>query len=89
MPKKPIRLLIAEDEESIRASLENYVRKHTTVFDEVFGVGTGQEALDIIFRYHPQVMLLDHSDAGQGRPPGAGGSPLRRRVPEDDHPVRA
>lgn len=59
MRHEPIRVLIAEDEESIRTSLENYVRKHTTVFDEVFGAASGQEALDLIYRYHPQVMLLD------------------------------
>jgi two-component system response regulator YesN len=59
MNREPIRLLIAEDEDSIRVSIENYVRRHTVVFDEVFGAATGQEALDIIFRYRPRVMLLD------------------------------
>lgn len=59
MQKDPVRLIIAEDEESIRTSIENYVRKNTSVFDEVYGAATGQEALDLIFRYHPQVMLLD------------------------------
>lgn len=59
MQGQQVRLLIAEDEESIRGSIENYVRRSTTVFDEVLGAATGQEALDLIFRYRPQVMLLD------------------------------
>ena len=59
MRREPNRLLIAEDEDTIRVSIENYVRRNTSVFDEVYGAATGQEALDVIFRYHPQVMLLD------------------------------
>lgn len=54
-----IRLVIAEDEDSIREKIENYIRKSSTVIDEVYGASTGQEALDLIFRYHPQILLLD------------------------------
>lgn len=54
-----IRLVIAEDEDSIRERIEKYIRSHTTVIDEVYGAATGQEALDLIFRYHPQILLLD------------------------------
>lgn len=59
MNKQPIRLLIAEDEDSIRGSIENYVRNHTSVFSEVLGAATGQETLDLIYRCRPDVMLLD------------------------------
>lgn len=59
MREDAMKLLIAEDEDSIRGSIQNYVQKNTTVFDAVYGAATGQEALDLIFRYRPQVMLLD------------------------------
>lgn len=59
MANEPMRLLIAEDEDSVRCSIEAYIRKHTHVFDEVYTAATGQEALDNIFRYRTQVMLLD------------------------------
>jgi two-component system response regulator YesN len=54
-----IRLVIAEDEDSIRERIEKYIRTSTTVIDEVYSAATGQEALDLIFRYRPQIMLMD------------------------------
>lgn len=59
MEHKPMRLLIAEDEEKIRSSLENHIRSHTACFDEIFTASNGQAAIDAIFQYHPQIMLLD------------------------------
>lgn len=59
MKTEVIRLLIAEDEDSVRGSIENYVRKNTRVFTEILTAATGHEALDFIYRCHPQVMLLD------------------------------
>ncbi len=54
-----MRLLIAEDEEKIRNGIENHIRGHTTLFDEVVSASNGQMALDMIVRLRPQIMLLD------------------------------
>lgn len=59
MQSEPIRLLIAEDEDSIRSSISSYIQKNTRVFNEVLSAATGQEALDLILRYRPAAMLLD------------------------------
>lgn len=54
-----IKLLIAEDEDSIRNSIQNFIRTHTHVVSEIFQAANGQEAIDMIFRHRPQIMLLD------------------------------
>lgn len=54
-----IRLLIAEDEDMIRNGMEKYIRLHTDRFDRIYQAKNGQEALDIIFRHRPELMLLD------------------------------
>jgi two-component system response regulator YesN len=54
-----VRLLIAEDEDAIRRSIRNYLKSNTHCIDEFFEAGNGQEALDIIYQYRPQIMLLD------------------------------
>lgn len=54
-----VRLLIAEDEDNIRGSIENYLRNHTLCISEIYTAANGQEALDAIVRYRPQLMLLD------------------------------
>jgi two-component system response regulator YesN len=54
-----VRLLIAEDEDSIRRSIRNYLKSNTGCIDEYFEAGNGQEALDIIYQYRPHIMLLD------------------------------
>lgn len=59
MEHKPMRLLIAEDEEKIRSSLEKHIQSHTTCFDEILTASNGQAAIDTIFQFHPQIMLLD------------------------------
>jgi two-component system response regulator YesN len=54
-----IRLLIAEDEEPIRKSIRNYLQRNTQCIDEFFEAVNGQEALDCIYQYRPQIMILD------------------------------
>ncbi|MDO4339730.1 MAG: response regulator [Eubacteriales bacterium] len=54
-----IRLLIAEDEAMIRNGMEKYIRLHTDRFSRIYLAKNGQEALDIIFKHRPEIMLLD------------------------------
>ncbi|BCJ99905.1 putative two-component response regulator [Anaerocolumna chitinilytica] len=59
MEKEGLHLLIADDEENILTAMVNYIRKNTTVFTRIDSVSNGQEALDLIYRNRPDVMLLD------------------------------
>ncbi|MDR0598467.1 MAG: response regulator [Treponema sp.] len=59
MVSHKIRLLIAEDEDAIRRSIINFIRGNTRRVDEIYEAGNGQEALDRIYQYRPQIMLLD------------------------------
>lgn len=54
-----MRLLIAEDEDTIRNGMEKYIRLHTDRFEQIYLARNGQEAIDIIFEKHPEIMLLD------------------------------
>lgn len=54
-----MKLLIAEDEDMIRSGMEKYIRLHTDRFEKIYLARNGQEALDIIFQYEPELMLLD------------------------------
>lgn len=54
-----LKLLIAEDEDMIRKGMEKYIRLHTDRFSKIYTAKNGQEALDIIFRSRPEIMLLD------------------------------
>lgn len=54
-----LKLLIAEDEAAIRNGMEKYIRLHTERFSKIYTAKNGQEAVDIIFQYRPEVMLLD------------------------------
>lgn len=54
-----VKLLIAEDEDTIRNGMEKYIRMHTDRFSAIYTAKNGQEAIDIIFQYRPEVMLLD------------------------------
>mgnify|MGYP002715338833 CR=1 FL=1 len=55
----PLKLLIADDEDVIRNGITKYIQLHTDRFEKIFTAGNGQEALDIIFTHHPDIMLLD------------------------------
>lgn len=52
-------LLIVDDEENILRRIEKYIRNNMTCFSEIYTAQNGEEALDIIFRFKPDVMLLD------------------------------
>jgi len=53
------KLLIAEDEVNILRGIEKYISAHTQVFDKIYCARNGSEAIDMILRYHPDVMLMD------------------------------
>lgn len=54
-----IKLLIADDEDTIRNGIAKYIQLHTDRFDKVYLASNGKEALDIIFRDKPDIMFLD------------------------------
>lgn len=54
-----IKLLIADDEDTIRNGIAKYIQLHTDRFDKIYLASNGQEASDIIFRDKPDIMLLD------------------------------
>lgn len=54
-----IKLLIADDEDVIRNGIAKYIQLHTDRFDKIYMATNGEEALDIIFRDKPDILLLD------------------------------
>jgi len=54
-----VKLLIADDEDTIRNGIGKYIQLHTDRFDKIYLASNGQEAVDIIFRDKPDIMLLD------------------------------
>ncbi|MCR5704202.1 MAG: response regulator [Eubacterium sp.] len=54
-----MKLLVADDEDTIRKGVAKYIRLHTNRFDKVYEAQTGQEAIDLILKYQPEVVLLD------------------------------
>lgn len=59
MEKEKARLLIVDDEENILNRMTKYIANHMDCFSHIYTAKSGPEALDIIFRYQPDVMLLD------------------------------
>ncbi len=53
------KLLIADDEDTIRNGIAKYIQLHTDRFDKIYLASNGQEAIDIIFRNKPDIMFLD------------------------------
>lgn len=53
------KILIAEDEEIIRRGVAKYIQLHTDRFDTIYEAEDGQDALDIILKYQPDIVLLD------------------------------
>ena len=51
--------MIADDEDTIRRGMTKYMQLHTDRFSKIYEAENGQEALDILLQYQPQVMLLD------------------------------
>lgn len=54
-----VKLLIADDEDIIRNGIAKYVQLHTDRFEKVLLADNGADALEMIMRYRPEVVLLD------------------------------
>lgn len=53
------KLLIADDEDIIRKGTAKYIKLHNDRFDKIYEAGNGQEAIDCILKYQPDIILLD------------------------------
>lgn len=54
-----LKLLIADDEDTIRNGMAKYIRLHSDRFDRVYEAENGQDALDALMTYQPDMLLLD------------------------------
>lgn len=54
-----IKILIADDEDMIRCGVAKYLKLHTDRFDKIYEAENGQEAIDILLKYQPDIMVLD------------------------------
>lgn len=55
----PLKLLVADDEDTIRRGVIKYIQLHTDRFSKIYEAENGQEAVDIILKYQPDMLLLD------------------------------
>ncbi len=55
----PIKLLIAEDEDPIRKGVVKYIQLHTDRFSNIYEAENGQEAVDLLLKHQPDMLLLD------------------------------
>ena len=44
-----MKILIADDEDTIRRGVAKYIQLHSDKFDKIYQAENGQEALDILF----------------------------------------
>lgn len=54
-----VKLLIADDEDAIRRGTAKYIRLHSDRFEKIYEAENGQEAIDCILKYQPDILLLD------------------------------
>lgn len=54
-----IKVLIADDEKTIREGLKHQLQQSQIEIDSVYLAGNGEEALEIIKQNHPEIILLD------------------------------
>lgn len=54
-----IKLLIADDEDIIREGVSKYIKLHTDRFEQIYEAENGQEAIDLLLKYQPDMLLLD------------------------------
>ncbi|MDD3797447.1 MAG: response regulator [Lachnospiraceae bacterium] len=59
MEERKARLLIVDDEENILNRMAKYILNNMNCFSAVYTAKSGEEALDLIYRQQPEVMLLD------------------------------
>ena len=55
----PLKLLIADDEDVIRNGVAKYIKLHTDCFNQIYEAENGQQAIDLILKYQPDILLLD------------------------------
>lgn len=53
-----LKLLVADDEDVIRKGIIKYITLHTERFI-LYEAENGQKAIDLLMKYHPDMMLLD------------------------------
>ena len=70
----PLKLLIADDEDMIRKGVAKYLQLHTDRFAKIYEAENGQEAIDLILRYQPDMLLADAGQDGAGCHEGSGES---------------
>lgn len=54
-----IKVLVAEDEDIIRKGIVKYLKLHTDRFEKIYEAENGEEAMDLLIKHHPDMMLLD------------------------------
>lgn len=54
-----VKLLIADDEDVVRKGIEKYIRLHTDRFEKIYLAENGQEAVELLLKYQPELLLLD------------------------------
>lgn len=54
-----IKLIVADDEDVIRNGIAKYIQLHSDRFEKIYLAENGQEAIDLIYKHKPDIMLLD------------------------------
>lgn len=54
-----LKILIADDEDTIRRGMVKYLELHTDRFDKIYEAENGQKAIDLLLKYQPDMLLLD------------------------------
>lgn len=54
-----IKLLIADDEDIIRNGVSKYIQLHTNRFSKIYEAADGGEAVELLLKYQPDMLLLD------------------------------
>ena len=54
-----IKLLIADDEDHIRNGIKTYIELNSKQIHKIYTASNGSEALEKIFKYKPDIMLID------------------------------
>lgn len=61
-----MKLLIGDDADTTRRWVSKYVQLHSDCFTQVYDAENGQEALDILLKYQPEILLLDAAEKAYG-----------------------
>jgi YesN/AraC family two-component response regulator len=59
MSKSLVKLLIVDDEDNVRKGIETYIRLNSKRISSIYTAENGEEALEKIFQYQPELMLID------------------------------